>query len=141
MSLSKRDVTPDFKTSRERPAGAVKKQARHTASPKRKAEIRERKCQSCRVCGVTAEQTHIHMHHIVRRGAPWFGTWTENNILGLCGDCHHELHAQNTLRIRKILRVRLTLAEVRYADEKAYEGWVDDHLWRVRPAVTSKDAA
>lgn len=136
------DFKPDWKgASMERPAGAEKRKARHTASPKRKAEIREKKCQECRVCGASAENTHIHMHHVVRRGAPYFGQWTENCIVGLCGDCHHELHSQNTLRIRKILRVRLTAGEVKYADERAYEGYVDDVLWRVRPVVTDGNQA
>lgn len=135
--LARKDVTPYWKTLQtERPADAPKKTGRHTAGPKRKAEIRAKKATTCRCCPTTAEATHIHMHHLVKRGAPWFGQWTENNIVGLCGDCHHELHTQNTLRIRKVLRVSLTVAEVAYADRRAYEGYVDDTLWRIRPVVT-----
>lgn len=130
---------PFFKTAQtERPAGAVKRTGRHTASPKRKAEIRDRKCHACRCCGTT--QGHIHAHHLVKRGAPWFGQWTENCIVGLCGDCHYELHTQNTERIRKILRHALTDAEVEYADMRAYEGYLDDVLWRLRPVVEGPDS-
>lgn len=138
--LEKSEVTPYWKpVQTERPAGSTKRKGRHEASPRRKAEIRAKKCNECRTCGTT--EGHIHAHHVVKRGAPWFGQWTENCIVGLCGDCHHELHTKNTERIRKILRVRLTVAEVEYADRRAYEGYVDDVLWRVRPVVTDGNAA
>lgn len=135
--LARRDVTPYWKpVQTERPAGAPKKKARHSAGQKRWAEIRAAKCQSCRCCGALADTVHIHAHHLVRKGSPYFGSDTESNIVGLCSDCHRELHDQNTERIRKVLRVRLTMAEVEYADERAYDGYLDDRLWRIRPVVT-----
>lgn len=118
------------------------KPKRTAASPQRKAEIRAKKATACRCCP-NPDGLKIHAHHIVRAGAPHFGSWTENNILGLCAACHKDLHDKNArgVKIRKILRVRLTDAEVRYGDDKAYEGFVDDEYWRIRPAVTTGDAA
>lgn len=108
-----------------------KKPNRNRASPLRVAEVREKKVGLvgvCRVCGSTRD---LHAHHIVRKGAPWFGTWTENNIAPLCSDCHQELHKGDE-RVRKILRASLTDAEVRYADDRAYPGYVDEVLWPLR---------
>lgn len=118
------------------------KPKRTVASPQRKAEIRAKKATSCRCCP-NPDGLKIHAHHIVRAGAPHFGSWTENNIVGLCAACHKDLHDKNSRgeKIRKILRVRLTDAEVRYGDDKAYEGFVDDEYWRIRPKVTDGAAA
>lgn len=136
--LARETVTPYWKTVQtEKPAGAPKKKPRHKAGQKRWAEIKAKKCAACLCCQVRAEDGHyIHAHHLVRKGAPYFGADTESNVVGLCSDCHRELHDQNTERIRKVMRVRLTVAEVAYADEKAYEGYLDDRLWRIRPIVT-----
>lgn len=118
------------------------KPKRNVASPERKAEIRAKKATSCRCCP-NPDGLKIHAHHIVLASAPHFGQWTENNILGLCAACHKDLHDLNKRgeKIRKILRVRLTDSEVKYADQRAYEGYVDDTYWRIRPAVTTGDAA
>lgn len=132
--LARDDVTPYWKPIQtERPAGSVKKKPRHKASAKRWGQIRERKCQSCRACGTT--DGHIQAHHVVRKGSPYFGQDTENCIIGLCSECHDELHTRNTLRIRKVIRCALTAAEVDYADYRAYTGYVDDRYWRIRPVV------
>lgn len=115
------------------------KPKRTAASPQRKAEIRAKKATACRTCP-NPDGLKIHAHHIVRAGAPHFGSWTENCIVGLCAACHQALHSGDD-KVKKILRVRLTDAEVRYADEKAYEGYVDDIYWRIRPKVTDGAAA
>lgn len=121
------------------PGAKPKKKPRTDASPKRIAEIRAKKAMVCRVCGTPA---NVHAHHLVRRGSPHFGLWTENNIVGLCAQHHMEYHATGYgSPMKKRLRVLLTEAEVNYTDYRAYEGYVDDLLWRIRPVVTSADAA
>jgi hypothetical protein len=118
---------PDFKPQYEGGTGKKKparNQVRKQASPKRKQQVRDKKASACRVCPNT-DGFPVHAHHIVREGAPWFGAFTESNIVGLCAQCHHDLHAGDD-RVKKILRVRLTADEVEYADVKAYPGYVDD---------------
>jgi hypothetical protein len=107
-----------------------KKPNRRRTSPLRVAEVRARKVagQKCRVCWDTE---NLHAHHIVRRGAPWFGEWTEDNIAPLCEACHRDLHAGRAA-VKQILRSSLTAAEVRYADDRAYPGYVDEVLWPLR---------
>lgn len=133
------DVTPDFKPAPSAGGVGRKKPKRGQASRSRIAEIRAKKATTCRVCP-NPDGLAIHAHHIVRRGAPWFGEWSENNICGLCTACHEALH-KGDWKVRKILRFRLTDAEVRYADWRAYEGYVDDRLWRIRPVVEDGTAA
>ena len=121
--------------SRKKPA----KNKRRKAGSKRWAEIRAAKCQSCRVCGTTSG--HIHAHHLIRQGTDlWVSTDTENNVVGLCGQCHADLHAGRD-EVKKILRFRLRAAEVEHTDFNAYTGYVDDVLWRVRPVVEDGQAA
>lgn len=93
-------------------------------------EIRALKATACRCCP-NAAGLAIHSHHLVRRGAPHFGEWVAENIVGLCAACHDALHRGDE-QVKRTLRVRLTAAEVRYTDARAYRGYVDDHLWRVR---------
>lgn len=120
------------------PAGIGQAKRKRGASPSRIAEIRAKKAQTCRVCP-NVEGFAVHAHHLVRRGSPWFGEWSEGNIVGLCAECHQALHAGDD-RVRKILRARLTDAEVRYTDFRAYEGYIDDRLWRIRPVVDTGGA-
>lgn len=117
----------DFKKQQEGGIGKpkpAKNQVRKKASPKQKDRVRALKCKDCRVCP-NPNGYAIHAHHIVREGAPWFGSFTTNNICGLCADCHHGLHSGDD-RVKKILRVRLNEDEIEYADTKAYPGYVDD---------------
>lgn len=125
------DVTPDWKPVTA--GGIGKPKPPRGPSRKRINEIRAKKATSCRVCP-NPDGLAVHAHHVVRRGAPWLGQWTENNILGLCAACHDALHRGDP-KVKKILRVRLTAAEVEYADRRAYTGYVDDILWRIRPVV------
>jgi hypothetical protein len=122
----------------------AKNQVRKQASPKSKQRVRDKKVTGCRVCPNT-DGLALHAHHIVREGSPWFGQFTENNICGLCAECHHGLHAGDD-RVKKILRARLTDTEVQYGDERAYPGYVDDIYWRLRraganPGTLAEDAA
>lgn len=132
------DVTPDWRPRAEGGIGKPKPR-RTSASPKRIAEIRAKKAQECRCCP-NPDGLAVHAHHVVKRGAPHFGQWTENNIVGLCAACHDALHRGDD-RVKKILRVRLTQAEVAHTDWRAYEGYVDDRLWRIRPVVEDGTAA
>lgn len=97
------------------------------------AEIHKLKAAACRCCP-NAGGLAVHAHHLVRRGAPHFGEWVPGNIVGLCVACHDALHRGDDT-VRRTLRVRLTVAEVAYADARAYRGYVDDRLWRVRSAA------
>lgn len=125
------------------PGGTSKKKPERSkrikAGTKRWAEIRAKKSMSCRVCGTS--EGHIHSHHLIRQGTKhWLSSDTENNIVGLCDQCHTDLHAGND-KVKKILRVRLTQTEVEHTDRNAYEGYVDDAYWRIRPKVTTEAAA
>jgi hypothetical protein len=135
MSLS--GCKPDPKPRTE--GGVGRKKPKRGPSRNRIAEIRAKKAAGCRVCP-NPDGLAVHSHHLVRRGAPWFGEWTENNIVGLCAACHGDLHRGDD-RVKKILRVRLTASEVTYTDWRAYEGYVDDRLWRIRPVVEDGTAA
>lgn len=129
-----RQVKPDHKAvseggvSRPKPA----KNKRKKASPERWAAIRAKKCVACRICKTTVG--HIHAHHIIRQGSDlWTSVDTENNVVGLCGQCHQDLHNGKDA-VKKALRFLLTPAEVAYTDKKAYAGYVDDIYFRLRPA-------
>jgi hypothetical protein len=93
---------------------------------------RKRKCSNgCRVCP-NPDGYRIEPHHIIRRGTPWFGSWALDNIVGLCLACHTSIHSDK--RVTKIFRAKLTAGEVKWADDHAYPGYVDDVYWTVRPA-------
>lgn len=114
------------------------------ASPARMAEIRAKKCGQCRVCDT--KDGLIHAHHIIRQGTDlWLSSDTENNIVGLCAQCHTDLHAGRD-KVKKILRARLSTDEVRHTDKNAYKGYVDDIYWPLRkkgrnPGTLQQDAA
>lgn len=100
-----------------------------------KAEKRARaKLTVCRICPNTAGW-RIEPHHIVRRGAPHFGTWDPANIMGLCLECHTKNHDGDPTT-KKAIRLELTRAEVEWSDSAAYQGYVDDIYWPL-----PKDAA
>jgi hypothetical protein len=121
--------------SRKKPAA----NKRTKAGAKRWEQLRAAKCRSCRVCGTTSG--HIHAHHLIRQGTDlWLSSDTENNLVGLCGQCHTDLHAGRDT-VKKILRFNLTADEVEHTDMNAYTGYVDDVLWRVRPVVEDGRAA
>lgn len=123
---------PDPKPRSE--GGIGKKKRSRKASPHRIAEVREKKLRDgCRIC---KSFDNLHAHHVVRRGSPWFGQWTENCIVGLCAACHGAIH-DGDKRTRLALRVLLTDSEVKYGDDRAYPGYVDDEYGRLRPAGTN----
>lgn len=103
----------------------AKKQRRTDASPARKAEIREKKCAACRLCGATVG---VNAHHLIPRSLG--GLWTESNIVGLCGSgttgCHGSVEARHNDSLVR-LRERLTDAEYAYVVEKAGEGFLQRH--------------
>lgn len=117
--LGRADVQP-FPKAAQVPA---KKPRRTTASRARIAEIREKKCDECRVCRTTER---ITAHHLIPRSLG--GQWTESNIVGLCGSgttgCHGDVEARHRDALVK-LRVSLTDAEYSYVVEKAGEGFLD----------------
>lgn len=126
------DVTPYWKP--ERSDGGIgrpkpKANKRTDASPARKAEIRAKKCDRCRVCG----QPHtllmgpaINAHHLIPRSLG--GLWTESNIVGLCGSgttgCHGLVEARDRVACAA-LRRSLTDAEYSYIVAKKGEAFLD----------------
>lgn len=93
-----------------------------------KAEKRARKnLTGCRTCP-NEQGFRIEPHHVVRRGSPHFGTWDGRNILALCLACHTAYHAGDEA-IRKAIRLELTRAEVDYAEDFAFQGYLDDIYW------------
>lgn len=120
------DVTPDWKSDTLERAGVNRKRYRRkVASPKRWAAILDAKVTSCRACGGTGD---LDAHHVVRKGAPFFGDDTESNIIGLCRDCHDDFH-RGDAKVRKILRYRFTDEEVAYATQRGGEAYLNERYW------------
>lgn len=96
---------------------------RTAASAKRILEIREKKCQECRLCGTGR---NVNAHHLIPRSQ--LGIWTESNVVGLCGSgttgCHGLVEARDPAA-SYLLRARLTDAEYSYVLTKMGEGWLD----------------
>lgn len=93
-----------------------------------KAEKRARKnLTGCRLCP-NSQGFRIEPHHVVRRGSPHFGTWDGRNILSLCLACHSAYHSGDEA-IRKAIRLELTRAEVDYAEDFAFQGFLDKFYW------------
>lgn len=107
---------------------------RTTASPERIAEIRAKKCQTCRLCGATA---NVNAHHLIPRSLG--GLWTESNIVGLHGSgttgCHGLVEARNKPACH-LLRTLLSDAEYAYVVGKKGEAFLD----RYYPAIWEKAA-
>lgn len=95
---------------------------------KAEKSARKAKCSDgCRLCP-NPSKFRIEPHHIVRRGAPHFGGWHVDNIMGLCLECHTKNH-DGDVATKKALRLALTRAEVDHAEDKAFQGYVDKFYW------------
>jgi len=126
------DAKPDWKRDQlERsPAGIglpkPRANKRTDASPQRKAEIRAKKAQECRLCGATGGAFEVNAHHLIPRSLG--GVWTESNIVGLCGSgttgCHGLVEARDRAACAA-LRRSLTDAEYSYVVSKKGEGFLD----------------
>lgn len=99
------------------------KNKRTHASPERIAEIRAKKCQECRLCGVTS---NVNAHHLISRAQG--GPWTMWNIVGLCGSgttgCHGLVEARDKAACH-LLRTLLTDHEYSYLVSKRSEEWLN----------------
>jgi hypothetical protein len=81
----------------------------------------------CRVCfGASGFPTTFH--HLVPRGAPWFGADTEANLVGLCGTgttgCHGLVERRDEKACRTMLE-RLRDDEYSYAIERGGEAFFE----------------
>ena len=107
--------------------GRPKRKRPTKTSPERVAEIRAKKCESCRLCGATG---NVNAHHLIPRGMGGTigGEWTESNVVGLCGSgttgCHGLIEARDPAATY-LLRASLTDAEYAYVVGKAGEGWLE----------------
>jgi hypothetical protein len=98
---------------------------RRVASPKQWQAIQAAKLGPCRVCcdpGSNGSQWgKIHMHHLIPRGAPYFGEDVADNIAPLCFDCHPRVTRREPEALR-LLAASLTDAEYAYLIGKLGEG-------------------
>lgn len=105
-------------------------------TPRRKIRVLDAKAivrkllrdRACRSCGKPTGNAH----HLVQKGAPFFGDDTEDNIVGLCGTgtsgCHGAMHGTpyvdehgerwDQARVAAAIGRSLTWAEVRYVIRK-----------------------
>lgn len=60
-----------------------------------KQTILERDGWKCQHCG---RRDQLQVHHIVRRSRA--GADCQQNLVALCSNCHHSLHADTTNRLR-----------------------------------------
>lgn len=115
--------------------GRPKRNRPTKASPARIEEIRAKKCKECRLCGKT---TNVDAAHLIPKGMGGTigGSWTESNIVGLCGPGNsHGCHGLTEKKDRAachLLRALLTDEEYSYVVSKMGEGWLDQRypvLW------------
>src|SRR3954468_1173908 len=107
--------TPDPKRVQ---VGRGAKYRRKIASPKRWQSIIDAKGGPCRACG---DAGAVQYHHVVPRGAPWFGSDTEANIVPLCEECHGVVTRRSHTLTALRLVMRLSDAEYSYAVETCGE--------------------
>ena len=82
----------------------------------------------CRVCRDVLTngrvQATIEFHHLVKRGAPFFGDDVEENIVPLCADCHSLVTLRYPLAL-EVLAARLLDSEYTYIIEKLGESGME----------------
>src|SRR5205823_8460706 len=106
---------------------------RKVASAKQWQRIIQAKQGPCRVCRDVLTngrvQASIEFHHLVKRGAPFFGDDTEENIVPLCHDCHSLVTLRNPLAL-EVLAARLLDSEYAYIIDKLGDSGIE-HLFGV----------
>ena len=112
--------------------GRPKRKRPSKVGRERIAEIKAKKCQTCRLCGAEPSSwMPVNAHHLVPRGMGGTigGEWTESNVVGLCGhgnvDGCHGLVERRDHAACYLLRSRLTDAEYSYVVSKAGEQWLE----------------
>jgi hypothetical protein len=98
-------------------ARAEKRYRRKVASPKQWQAIAAEKQGPCRVC---TSPPPNELHHVVPRGAPWFGADVPDNISPCCHGCHGFITRRNQPTLKAFL-ASLTDDEYAYALEHGGE--------------------
>ncbi len=98
---------------------------RKAAGAKRWSQIIGAKgADGCRLCG----KRPVTFHHVVPKGAPYFGDDTESNVVGLCGDgvrgCHGAIEARDPVKSRSLCEA-LDDAEYAYAITHGGENFLE----------------
>ena len=118
------DAIPDPK-ARTLTRGS-KRYRRKVASPKQWAKIAAEKLGPCRICGEQGNNGRlhgkIHLHHIVPRGAPWFGEDVPENIAPLC-PFDHDLVTRRDKGACVVFVMCLADDEYAYAVERGGEAF------------------
>jgi len=102
-------------------ATARKKYRRKVASRKSWEALRDLTGSRCRICGQTYTPI-LHLHHLVRRGD--LGDDVADNLVALCGDCHHGVHLREPAHCRLLLS-RLSDAEYAYMIDRGGEDYAE----------------
>lgn len=109
--------------------GRPKRNRPTKVSRERIAEIKAKKCESCRLCETTEK---VNAHHLIPRGMGGTigGEWTESNVVGLCGTgnssgCHGLVESHDRTACH-LLRALLTDSEYSYVASKMGEQWLEN---------------
>lgn len=101
---------------------------RRVASAKQWQRIIAAKGGPCRICRDAASNGALHaliqFHHVVPRGAPYFGNDVEDNIVPLCQTCHDLVTRRNPLAL-EVLAHNLTDGEYAYIIDRLGEGGME----------------
>lgn len=94
---------------------------RKVAGPKQWQALHAEKNGPCRVCTAAGPN---ELHHVVPRGAPWFGSDVADNLVPLCRLCHRKVTDRSYLECLELLET-LTDAEYAQAVEAAGESFFE----------------